>query len=551
MPVKQLPSSPSLDHLKHQAKDLFKARNTGNPEAIQRLKASHPRFSQSNEQEIQAAPFLLSDAQLVIAREYGFESWPKLKAHVEALARHLDPNVSAFLEAACNGNQTEAKKLLARQPSLASATIYIAAILGEANTVEAMLKRDPSLATRKGGPKECDALLYLSHSRFHRENEKSADGIVRAARSLLAHGADPNTFYATPEFGRESKMHALWAATCQANNPAVARVLLEAGADPNDSESIYHAAEKFHLECLELLAEFGVNLSNRVQLWNNTPLYFILGHRPCKGNAKQVFEGARWLLEHGADPNVSSYEYEGRPIHLAASGGWGIDIFELLLKHGADLTVRRKDVQSAQVAASHTLRPDMVGLSRGSAYSLAARYGQTHAMDWLREHGAQTDLTPVEEFFAACGRGDEPAVRAMLAARPELVPSLSEEDKIVLAFAAGDGKTEAVRLMLLAGLPMDIRGDTGGTPLHQATWYGQLDVVRLLLAHHAPLEVKDTTYGGTPLGWACHGSLNCRNPQGDYPAIAEALIEAGATFESPGGTEEVQKVMRRYKNIIT
>jgi hypothetical protein len=98
---------------------------------------------------------------------------------------------------------------------------------------------------------------------------------------------------------------------------------------------------------------------------------------------------------------------------------------------------------------------------------------------------------------------------------------------------------------------MDIRGDTGGTPLHQATWYGQLDVVRLLLAHHAPLEVKDTTYGGTPLGWACHGSLNCRNPQGDYPAIAEALIEAGATFESPGGTEEVQKVMRRYKNIIT
>jgi ankyrin repeat protein len=547
MPTKQLPSRPSLDHLKHQAKDLLEARRAGNPEAVERIKGSHPEFAKSTEEEIRATKFALSDAQLVVAREYGFESWPKLKVHVEALARGDDPAIAAFLMAAVGGNQMEARRLLTEHPALARANIYTASMLGEADVVEGMLTRDPSLAARKGAPKEWDALLYLSHSRFHRENEKRADGIVRAAKSLLANGADPNTFYATPEFGHESKMHALWAATCQANNPAVTRVLLEAGADPNDSESIYHAAEKFHLECLELLAEFGVNLSNRVQPWNNTPLYYILGHRPCKGNAKQVFEGARWLLEHGADPNASSYEYEGRPIHLAASAGWGADMFELLLKHGADLTVRRKDLKSAQVAASHTLRPDMVGLSRGSAYSLAARYGQTQAMDWLREHGAQTDLTPVEEFFAACGRGDEPAVRAMLAARPELVPSLSEEDKMVLAFAAGDGKVAAVRLMLLAGMPMDIHGDTGGTPLHQAAWYGQLEVVKLLLAHHAPLEAKDTTYGGTPLGWACHGSENCRNPNGDYPAVAEALIQAGAEIMfGHSGTEEVNAVLRRH-----
>jgi len=222
-------------------------------------------------------------------------------------------------------------------------------------------------------------------------------------------------------------------------------------------------------------------------------------------------------------------------------------MLDLLFKHGADLTVRRKDAKTALVPASHTLRPDTVGLSSGSAYALAARYGQTHAMNWLREHGAQTNLTPTEEFFAACGRGDEPAVRTMLAARRELVPSLSEEDKMVLAFAAGDGKVEAVRLMLLAGMSMTIHGDTGGTPLHQAAWYGQLEVVKLLLAHHAPLEEKDTTYGGTPLGWACHGSMNCRNPNGDYPAIVEALIQAGAEIQ-PGhsGTEEVNAVLRRY-----
>jgi hypothetical protein len=547
MPTKQLPSRPSLDHLKHQAKDLLQARQAENPEAIQRIKASHPEFAKSTDEEIRAAKFALSDAQLVIAREYGFESWPKLKIHVEALARGDDPAIAAFLMAAVTGNQMEANRLLVETPSLAQANIYTASMLGEADVVETMLKKEPALATHKGGTKEWDALLYLSHSRFHRENEKRAHGIVRTAKSLLKHGAAPDTFYATPEFGRESKMHALWAATCQANNPAVARVLLEAGADPNDSESIYHAAEKFHLECLELLVEFGVNLSNRIQPWNNTPLYYILGHRPCKGNAKQVFDGVRWLLEHGADPNVSSYEYEGRPIHLAASAGWGTDTFDLLWKHGADLAVCRKDVKAVPASGAHILRPDMVGLSRGSAYSLAARYGQTHAMDWLREHGAQTELTPTEEFFAACGRGDEPAVRTVLAARPELIQSMSEEDKMVLAFAAGDGKPEAVRLMLLAGMSMDIRGDTGGIPLHQAAWYGQLEVVKLLLAHHTPLEEKDTTYGGTPLGWACHGSMNCRNPNGDYPAIVEALIQAGSEIMSGhSGTEEVNAVLRRH-----
>jgi ankyrin repeat protein/uncharacterized glyoxalase superfamily protein PhnB len=546
----QLPPRPSLEQLKKQAKDLLKSCESGDPEALQRIKESHPRFIGEPDTKIRGTEFSLSDAQLVVAREYGFESWPKLKTHVEALARGDDPAITAFLMAAVAGNQMEAKKLLMDHPSLARANIYTASMLGEADAVEAMLQRDPSLATRKGGLKKWDALLYLSHSRFHREDEKRADGMIRAAKSLLAHGANPNTFYATPEFGRESKLHALWAATCQANHPSLARVLLEAGADPNDSESIYHAAEKFHLECLELLAEFGVNLSNRVQPWNNTPLYFIMGHRPCKGNARQVFDGARWLLEHGADPNVSSYEYEGRPIHLAASAGWGADMFDLLLKHGADLTVHRKDIKAGPASGAHVLRPDMVGLSQGTAYSLAARYGQTHATDWLREHGAQTDLTATEEFFAACGRGDEPAVRAILAALPELISSLSEEDKLVLAFAAGDGKVEAVRLMLLAGMSMDIHGDTGGTPLHQAAWYGQLDVVKLLLAHHAPLEEKDTTYGGTPLGWACHGSMTCRNPKGDYPAIVEALIQAGAEIMfGHSGTEEVNAVLRRYSAI--
>lgn len=525
MPTKQLPSRPSLDHLKHQARDLVEARRAGNPEAVQRIKGSHPEFAKSTEEEIRAAKFALSDAQLVIAREYGFESWAKLKTHVEAVARGDDPAIAAFLMSAVAGNQMEGRRLLMERPALARANIYTASILGEADTVEAILKKEPTLATRKGGPKDWAPLLYASASPFHGDGEKRAAGIVDVARVLLANGADPNSYFLWEGDGK-SKQSALYLATCEANNPALARVLLEAGADPNDGESIYHAAEKYHIECLELLAEFGVKVSDRIRPWNNTPLYFVLGHKPSSGMAATARKGVQWLLENGADPNVPAYEFEGRPIHLVASNGWDVELLDLMFQKGADINARRKDGRTA--------------------YALAVRHGHTHVADGLRDHGAQTDLTSTDEFFAACSRGDEPAVRSILAKRPELIQSLTEEDRRLLADAAGDGKAEAVRLMLLAGMPVDAHGDDGVTPLHEAAWWGQLEVVKLLLARLAPLDVRDTSYDATPLGWTTHGSINCRNPQGDYPGIVEALLQAGAKVEKPRGTEEVQAVMRRY-----
>jgi hypothetical protein len=42
------------------------------------------------------------------------------------------------------------------------------------------------------------------------------------------------------------------------------------------------------------------------------------------------------------------------------------------------------------------------------------------------------------------------------------------------------------------------------------------------------LERLDTVHGSTALGWCCHGSRHCRNPRGDYPAVARLLMDAGA-----------------------
>lgn len=83
MPVKPLPSRPNLDHLKHRAKDLLKAIAARDPQAAQRIREFHPRFSKTTDAEIFDARFSLSDAQLSIARESGFPNWARLKKRIE------------------------------------------------------------------------------------------------------------------------------------------------------------------------------------------------------------------------------------------------------------------------------------------------------------------------------------------------------------------------------------------------------------------------------------------------------------------------------------
>jgi len=84
MATRPLPVNPNLRSLKNQAKQLLHAHQSGNDDACQRIKASHPHLSGSPQEEIRTADFSLVDAQWVIAREYGFSSWPKLVATLKS-----------------------------------------------------------------------------------------------------------------------------------------------------------------------------------------------------------------------------------------------------------------------------------------------------------------------------------------------------------------------------------------------------------------------------------------------------------------------------------
>lgn len=108
--AKSLPPRPNLDQLRTQAKDLLKSHQSGDPVATHRFRESHPRPEKTS--------FTLADAQMVIAREYGFASWPKLKEQVESiLIETVDP-FELFKQAFIDDDAPLFRRLLERHPSM-------------------------------------------------------------------------------------------------------------------------------------------------------------------------------------------------------------------------------------------------------------------------------------------------------------------------------------------------------------------------------------------------------------------------------------------------
>lgn len=106
MTNRQLPPRPNLENLKKQAKALLKSVRAGDAEALRRIA---PYFSD-------AGTFGLKQIQLVLSREYGFDSWNKLKTHV---ASHADDHGDRRKDdrllycSFCEKSMHEVKKLIA------------------------------------------------------------------------------------------------------------------------------------------------------------------------------------------------------------------------------------------------------------------------------------------------------------------------------------------------------------------------------------------------------------------------------------------------------
>lgn len=440
-------------------------------------------------------PATLSAVQFALARELGFPSWPKLRAAVEAARPAPDDRearIAAFLDAAVcpwkgdhrAGDLTAARDLLRADPSLAAANIWTAAATGDAPRLAELLRSDRRLATAPGGPRDWQPLSYLCFSRFLAHEKKSSPRFVRAADTLLRHGADPNTSWVNP--GDGVKESALYGAAGLANDLALTRTLLAAGADVNDEETLYHAAEFSGREARAVLRAL---LEKRPRpAWAS----YCMAH-------KLDFEdvpGLRVFLEGGADVNFVGDRGAlagWTPLHFAIFRGRSAAVAQALVDAGADVN-----------------RP---GRDGATPLALARRLGRTEFAKVLEAAGAAAPMTDKDAFLAACSAGDSRRARALLKKLPPLVELLTTADHKLLTHAASAGNLRAVKLMADVGFDLEVHGDWGGTALHQAAWHGHTPMVAWLLQRGARTDALNQWVGDV-LHTAIHGATHGDHPHG-------------------------------------
>jgi ankyrin repeat protein len=363
--------------------------------------------------------------------------------------------IDEFIVAACAprdnhtaGTLADADAILSAHPEIADGGVYPAAVLGDDERVRRLVAEDPARAVLSGGPYGWDALIYLCFSRYLRL--RGSDGFVRAAAALLDAGADPNTGFFEPDHQPAPTFEsALYGAAGVAHHGGLTRLLLTRGADPNlGGEVAYHAAEGFDDAAMQ-----AVVLSSRLA---DSGLTTML-HRKLDWTH---LEGARWLLEHGADPNAPS-AWGDRALHHSLGRDNALPLIELLLDFGADpgLAAPRWEDRTAVAVAARTGRADVLGL--------------------FRRRGFAVELEGDDAFYAALAHADGARARALVADDPGILRRVESSRPAVVEILAGAGNTAALALALDLGFPLS----DGALPV--AVWRGRTEPVRLLLARGA------------------------------------------------------------------
>jgi ankyrin repeat protein len=448
---RSLPERPNLGQLKKQAKDLLRAWSRG--ESIERLSV-HP-----NPRPI--SDLHLADAQLVLAREYGYPSWPQLRRQVEILS--ADTPETHFIETACiaavghhspaDWKAAEAVRLI--DTRVATRDFSCALAYGDAKAASAFMSADAALSRRKAGHRQWEPMLYVCFSGYAAGDSPRKAGILETARLLIDAGADVNPAFLSDPEDPGSEERAIYGAAGIYNNPELTELLLDSGADPNDAETPYHSPEHWDISALKVLWP---------RLNNDSRATVLLRLCDCHN-----FGGLEWTLKHGGDPNHKGV-WEDQVLHHSLRRLNSFTFQQLIVDHGGDVSGKTR--------------------SGMSVFQIAALRGRKDVIDLITKRGAVDDLTETQRFLYSLATANREQARAALSRHPGLIGELSEEESLAMNSAAGQGNLEAVRLMIDVGMPIDRHGINGDTPLHYAASMGHLPVVRLLVEANAPVDAK-------------------------------------------------------------
>lgn len=328
-----LPPRPNLEQYKKLAKDLHRARTSGDPDAtaawLKRwpepwVLAAWRRFESKNKN---AGSPSLADAQLFLARLYGFANWPRFASHLRALAQ--ENSTGARFEAAAD-----------------------AIVAGGKDALAAMLRSTPSLVHERSERDHRSTLLhYVSANGIEDFRQKTPPNIVEIARLLLDAGCDVNA--ESRAYGGHSTVLALTATSYHPEKAGVQLALLDLllsrGARLDGPESIVNAClQNGRGEAALFLADRGAPLdlegaagAGRADL---VPALFD----PATERQRERAFG--WACEFGrlgvvefflqrSPTIVNPVHAPETGLHWAACGGQA-GVVELLLQHGASVDIR-------------------------------------------------------------------------------------------------------------------------------------------------------------------------------------------------------------------
>jgi ankyrin repeat protein len=137
-------------------------------------------------------------------------------------------------------------------------------------------------------------------------------------------------------------------------------------------------------------------------------------------------------------------------------------------------------------------------------------------------------LTAIDLFLGACLRADVADVRARVAQRPDLIASLTADDRQVIGNAIEAGHAESVSLMLDLGWSLTDESPWGGTPLHWASWYGRPSIVRLLLTQGRRWMRATACMAVRRLHGAVGSTFGRPPPRRGLSRVLDLLLDSGA-----------------------
>jgi len=440
--TKFLPAQPSLLQLKHQAKDLLKEFRAGRQEALARFRENRALGNESG-------AIALSDAQMVIAREYGFASWPKLKQHVELLngvetrIARLQSEFSSgdsqtrlrVLEAAHAKERFEYYDPNAGSLSYADARLLVANQEGYAywNKFDSFLHLDPAVqsvisAVRTGGLAELREILRSDPT---------------SANPKWVYGFTPPKPIPNDSIPLFCISEGIWRRTNQQGNGyELTRMLIAAGAD--------------------FEAEGGIPLTAAISF-----------------DAIHVVEA---LLDSGALPN--GVDQDGVPMAYAMHFGF-TPIAELLAERGAQLDLRfaagsgRLELVKGWFNTDGSLKPGAGGLA--DPYGLEAKLqGESP----FRCQRTQQNILSQALYFA-CVHNKLDVADFLLSRGANInaiVPGLDSRATVLHRIATMNAGADAViRFLLARGADRGIRDEVHRTtPADWARYYQRDDAVMLL-----------------------------------------------------------------------